>query len=195
MKAKIVTTSEIKQEWLDEVREHIPGIEFDISHTTEKLQVWYDVREKSFYGVFAHLRQILNAPTGYRYRVYNMSEAERKALGISNHLAAYDNRDRDGVLDFYMGIPLRLTAKSRLNGFKYNWSKTFVHECTHGEEQENGREYLALVNPDRTHDWEAQGRLKELAAENFTTKEQKLTIVMLQYIVTLWKRLNFLKNN
>ena len=64
MKAKILTTTPIKQEWLDEVREYMPDIEFEIIDTKEKLQVWYHPVTKTNYGVFAHLRQMVNAPTG-----------------------------------------------------------------------------------------------------------------------------------
>ena len=193
MKAKILTTTPIKQEWLDEVKEYMPDIEFEIIDTKEKLQVWYHPVTKTNYGVFAHLRQMVNAPTGYRYRVYNMTDAERKALKMTDHYAAYDNIDKDGVLDFYMGVPTKILAKTKLNGFKYNWSKTFVHESLHGKEQEIGREYMAVTNPDRVHDWEAQGRLKELAAKHFKLEKLSLTIFLLGKVKSLLIQLKIMK--
>lgn len=167
MKAKIVSTITIRPEWLEEIKKHIPTIEFDVSRTSTVLQVWHNTRLKSNYGVFSHLRQIVNAPTGYRYRVYVMSERAKQKLGITDHWAAYDNLDRDGVLDFYIFLPRRLDPRATKNGFKSNFAWLFVHEALHGKEQEVGREYLAPVLPDRTHDWEARGDLPALIKEHF----------------------------
>lgn len=192
-KAKIVSTVAIKQAWLDEIKEHLPGIEFELERTTEKLQMWYNTRQQSMYGVFSHLRQIVDAPTGYRYRVYVMSDAERKAYGITDHYAAYDNVDRDGTLDFYMTATERNLAKAKANGFRSNFARIFVHECSHGREQEQGREYLAATNPDRTHDWEAEGRLAALIDEQNTIIELKTKVSLLEQIVAFTKRLNFLR--
>ena len=193
MKAKIATTTPIKQEWLDEVKEHIPDIEFEIVKTKEKLQTYYNPWAKSNYGVFQHLRQIVNTPKnqGYRYRVYNMTANERKALGMTDHQAAYDNLDRDGVLDFYMGVSESLQTKTTRNGFKYNWARVFIHECLHGKEQENGREYLSATRPDRTHEYDDAGRLKELIAEHFKIRQGFLSVVagLIKIVEILKKRL------
>ena len=193
MKAKILTTTPIKQEWLDEVKEYMPDIEFEIIDTKEKLQVRYHPVTKTNYGVFAHLRQMVNAPTGYRYRVYNMTSEERKALKMTDHYAVYDSLDKDGVLDFYMGLPTKILARTKLNGFKYNWSKTFIHESLHGKEQEIGREYMAVTNPDRVHEWEKEGRLKELAAEHFRLEKLSLTIFLLGKVKSLLIQLKIMK--
>lgn len=179
MKAKIATTTPIKQEWLDEIKEHIPDIEFEIVPTKVRLQTYLNPRTKTIFGVFQHLRDIVNAPKnqGYRYRVYVMTDRERKAAGITDHYAAYDTVDRDGVLDFYMSIGDKDPASVSANGFKYNFARRFIHECLHGKEQEFGREYKSLTRPDRTHDWEAQGRLKELIAEHFRIKQGFLSVI------------------
>lgn len=192
MKAKILTTVKIKKEWLDEIAAHMPGIEFEIHQTKQKLQMWYNPLKKSNYGVFTHLRQILNAPTGYRYRVYVMSEAERKAYGIKDHYACYDNLDRDGVLDFYMSAGDN-SAKTKKNGFKHNFARRFIHEVLHGKEQERGREYLAYIEPDRTHEWESEGRLKDLIKEHYRLKEIDKKIVTLQeMVINLLQRLKLM---
>lgn len=171
MKAKIVSTITIRPEWLEEVKQHIPEIEFETSKTSTTLQVWYNAQLKSHYGVFNHLRQIVNAPTGYRYRVYVMSERARRQLGITDHWAAYDNVDKDGVLDFYICLPTTLDPRATKNGFKSNFAWLFVHEALHGKEQEIGREYYAVTFPDRTHDWEAKGDLPALIKEHFLRRE------------------------
>jgi hypothetical protein len=165
MKAKIVSTITIKQEWLDEVKELLPEIEFEVVRTTKTIQTFYNTKLKSNYGVFQDLRNIVNAPTGYRYRVYVISDRKRRELGMVDHRAAYDNVDRDGVLDFYMGVDNKPDTKAIKNGFRSDFARLFIHEALHGKEQEIGREYLA---GDRVHDMEAQGRLKELLKEHYT---------------------------
>lgn len=182
IKTKILTTVTIKKQWLDEIKEHIPGIEFDIERTTTPLKVYKNPQTNTNYAVWDYFRTLFPA-TGYRYRVYVMSDKERLAYGMTDHLAAYNNQDRDKVFDFYMTATEKNLTKAKKNGFKYNFARIFVHETTHGKEQEQGREYMALTNPDRTHDWEAQGRLKELAQEHF-----KLSL--LQQLLELTKKLS-----
>lgn len=191
MKAKILTTVDIKDEWLDEVIDLIPDIEFEIHKTKEKLQTWYNPMQKSENGVFAHLRQLVNAPTGYKYRVYVMSDKERKEQGMTSHYAMYDHLDRDGVLDFYISVGDNIKKKTRENGFKSNFARRFVHEALHGKEQENDGNKILYV--DRVHKWEAQGRLKELLAEHNHLRELKTKVGLLQTILNLTKQLNFLK--
>lgn len=182
MKAKILSTVEIKQEWLDEIAEHIPGIEFEIHRTRVVLKTWWNNKEGSFFGVFEHLRQIVNAPTGYKYRVYVMSERQRKDSGIG-HYGCYDDLDRDGVLDFYMSVG-DTSKKTAKNGFKYNFARRFCHEVLHGKEQEMGAN---PISPDRTHPWEAEGRLKELLAEHFKRDELLKKLSMIEVILNLLK--------
>lgn len=190
-KAKILTTTKIKQEWLDEINEHIPDIEFEIHPTKETLQVWFNPMQNSANGVFAHLRQLVSAPTGYRYRVYVMTKDESTKLGITSHLAMYDHLDRDGVIDFYICLPSRLTARAKANGFRSNFAWIFVHESLHGKEQENST--LPFTYVDRVHDWEAEGRLLELLAEHKKLDELKQKVSLLQKILELTKTLNILK--
>lgn len=190
MKAKILTKIEIKQEWLDEVKENMPDIEFEIHETTEKLQTWYNTFQNSMVAVFPYLRQLVDAPTGYRYRVFVMSEKEARGEGITSHLAMYDHLDRDGVLDFYICLPTKLHRLAKLNGFRSNFAWIFCHEPCHGREQE--RSGNKILYEDRTHDWEAQGRLKELIQELFRFEELSLKVKLLITIRDLLIRYNFL---
>jgi len=186
MKAKIATMVDIKQEWLDEIKQHIPNIEFDIVPTKEIMKL--RVVNGQFFGDFKDVRRIVNAPTGYRYRVYVISDQTRRNLGITSHFAAYDNKDKDGTLDFYMSIGDTPPAITKRNGFKHNFARRFVHECLHGKEQEIGREYLAPTNPDRTHDWEAEGRLGELINEHFRMGLMQQVITLGTQLLNLLKR-------
>jgi hypothetical protein len=190
MKAKIATMVDIKQEWLDEIRQHIPGIEFEIVRTDKVMKL--RVTNGQTFGDFKDMRKIISAPTGYRYRVYVISDKTRKSLGLTSHFAAYDVHDKDGTLDFYMSIGDRTPVKTTQNGFKYNFARRFVHECLHGKEQEVGRVYLGTP-PDRTHDWEADGKLGDLIKEHFTIKELYVKVGLLQQILELTKKLNFLR--
>lgn len=191
MKAKILTTVDIKDEWLDEVIDLIPDIEFEIHMTKEKLQMWYNPMQNSMVGVFAHLRQLVNAPTGYKYRVYVMSDAEKKEYGIKSHQAMYDHLDRDGVLDFYLAIPKRLDKRAKANGFKSNFAWLFCHEASHGEEQKIGGN--KIVFEDRVHEYDDAGKLKELLAEYTFRDELETKISLLQTIVSLLTKLNLVK--
>lgn len=183
MKAKILTTVRIEQAWLDEIKEHIPAIEFDIERTIQPLTVYKNTRTNTNYAQWHHFRSLF--PTGdYRYRVYVMSDVERLGYGMTDHYAAYNSQDRDGVLDFYMSVGDN-SPRAKHNGFRHNFARRFVHETLHGEEQEIGREYLANVNPDRTHQWEAQGRLAELAKEHYTMSLQRTVIQLAQTLLQL----------
>jgi hypothetical protein len=121
-----------------------------------------------------------------------MSDEERQAYGMTDHYAAYNVNDKDGVLDFYMSVGDN-SPKTKQNGFQFNFARRFIHEALHGKEQEIGRVYLSTDKPDRTHDWEAKGRLKELIKEHFTIKELQTKVGLLQQILELTKKLNFLR--
>lgn len=189
MKAKILTTTTIKPEWLEEIKQYIPAVEFDIQPTKQKLQTYSNPNTGTNYAVWSHLRSLFDNGK-YRYRVYVMSDEERIAYGMSDHYAAYNVRDNDGVLDFYMSIG-DISPRTEHNGFKYNFTRRFIHEALHGKEQEMGRVYLGTPS-DRTHVWEREGRLKELLQEHFTIKELQTKVGLLQRILELTKTL-FLK--
>ena len=181
MKIKIASTIPLKQRWLDEVIAFIPGVVFEIVQTKELIETYWNEAYKSYYGDFNSVRAIVNSNTSDA-RVYIMSYKQSRALKITNHLALYDSNDRDGVLDTYIALDTRrLDSRAKANGFKSNFAWEICHELTHGREQNLGREYL---NGDRTHEWEAQGRLKELWMTNtvgiLTLLKEKLYMLLAQ---------------
>jgi len=187
MKAKVFTRIPLKQAWLDEVAILIPGITFEVVNTDKQLTFTYNPYKKSAYGDFKSLRAIVNDNT-VQVRAFYMPFTELKSAGVTNHLALYDNSDRDGVFDFYVGIKPALDARAKANGFKSNFAWEFIHELLHGYEQNQGREY-EKPNGDRTHEWEANGQLKALLAENLANgiELQKQQITLLQSIVAALK--------
>lgn len=163
--AKVATRLPIKKAWLDEVTELIPNLTIEVVETTKQMAVWYNAPQKSNYGVFASVKQIVDTDS-HNIRAFYMPFEDFTKLGITNHLALYDNTDRDNVLDFYVGLKPRLDARAKANGFKSNFAWEFIHEILHGLEQNEGQEYLA---GDRTHDKETEGKLKELLIEHLKT--------------------------
>jgi hypothetical protein len=161
MKIKIASTILIKQDWLDEVKELIPDAVFEVVTTHEMMTVYYNPSQQSNYGDFDSVKRIVNATIPVDARVYIMSYDQLRTLGITNHLALYNNADRDGVLDTYIGLNTVLDPRAITNGFRSNFAWEICHELSHGREQNLGREYMATIG-DRTHAWEAQSRLKEL---------------------------------
>jgi murein DD-endopeptidase MepM/ murein hydrolase activator NlpD len=168
MKAKIVTRIPIKQTWLDEVASLIPGITFEVVKTDKQLTTYYKPEQHSMYCDFNSMRAIINDST-VAIRAFYMPYSELLALGVTNHLALYDNSDKDGILDFYVGLKDTLDARAKANGFKSNFAWEFIHEMLHGEEQNIGHEYEVIVNPDRTHAMEAKGQLVSLLQEDIVT--------------------------
>ena len=181
MKVKIATRLPIKQAWLDEVTALIPGITFEVATTDKQMTTIYNVYQKSNYGDFKSIHDIINDNT-VAVRAFYFPQSELKGLGITNHIAYYDNSDRDGIFDFYVGLGNTLDSRARANGFKSNFAWEFVHEILHGYEQNRGNEINA---GDRTHDWESKGQLKALLTENLLRgiELQKKQITLLQSIV------------
>ena len=160
MKIKIVSTVHVREVWLNEIREFIPGAEFTYVYTDKLMTTYWNEAEQSQYGDFTSVREIVDSDT-VDARVFVMSYNQIRKLGITNHLALYDNSDRDGVLDTYLGIPAQLDARAKLNGFKSNFAWLVCHKLSHGREQNLGRDYLS-TNGDKTHAFEVQGKLKQL---------------------------------
>lgn len=187
MKTKVFTRLLIKKAWLDEVVALIPGLTIEVVETKEQMTVYMRPYIYKFYGDFASIRKIIN-DNAVQVRAFYMPYKELAALGITDHLALYDNTDRDGIFDFYVGLQPRLDARAKKNGFKSNFAWEFIHEILHGYEQNQGREDQEL-NGDRTHDWEAQGKLKALLTENLERgiSLQKKQITLLESIVAALK--------
>lgn len=167
MKAKIITRMEIKKAWLDEVSAIIPSITFEVIYTSKQLTTFYKPEQQSMYCDFKSLRAIANDTT-VAVRAFYMPYSELRGLGVTNHLALYDNSDRDGIFDFYVGLKDTLDPRAKANGFKSNFAWEFIHEILHGYEQNLGNEYMA-TNGDRTHAMESQGKLKQLLIEDKIT--------------------------
>ena len=167
MKVKIVTRMFIQKKWLDEVVELIPGITFEVVKTDKQLSTYYRPEQQSMYCDFGSLVTIANDTT-VAVRAFFMPYSELLGLGVTNHLALYNNSDRDGIFDFYVGLKDTLDPRAKENGFKSNFAWEFVHEILHGYEQNLGKEYMA-TNGDRTHAMESQGKLKQLLVEDNVT--------------------------
>ena len=189
MKAKVFTRLSIKQAWLDEVTALIPGLTIEVVETKEQMTVYMKPYINKFYGDFKKIREIINDNT-VQVRAFYLPYQELANMGVTDHLALYDNTDRDGIFDFYVGLKNTLDPRAKKNSFKSNFAWEFIHEILHGYEQNQGKEYQAL-NGDRTHDWEAQGKLKALLAENLANgiELQKKQITFLQGIVAALKAL------
>lgn len=182
MKIKIATTIPIKKAWTDEVLEFIPTAQFEIVKIKQLPKVYWKNSEQSMYGDFNSVRAIVDG-SGVQARMLIMSYKQLRDLGIVNHLALYDNSDRDGVLDTYIGLADKLDFRAKENGFRSNFAWEVCHELSHGVEQNLGREYLA-ISGDRTHAMEAVGKLKELWVNN-----EKETIVKLETILDKLKKI------
>lgn len=176
LKVKIATRMLLNKRWLDEIKKNLPDIEFEVVYTPLlQMRVYYDPRQQSNYGDFNSVREIVNSTT-VNARVFVMSYADLRGLGITNHLAVYDNSDRDGIFDFYIGVPDAFDSRARDNRYSSNFAWLFEHEISHGFEQNLGHEYLS-ANGDRTHAMEAQERLKELLVGDAVTLPKLQVIV------------------
>lgn len=160
MKAYIAHSVVLKNNDIAEAKALLPEYEFIFIKTDKTIQPAWNPYFKQMWGDFKWLRSLM---PDVKYnkgdiRCYLTSDVDLRAKNITTHLGMYDMTDMDGVLDFYFGLPKALDPRAKLNGFKSNFAWLLIHEALHGKEQNLGREY------DRTHDWEAQGRLKELWA-------------------------------
>ena len=126
MKIKIASTIPISQRWLDEVKQFIPDVTFELVLTSAFPRVFYSPALQSMYCNFDSVREIVNAKD-VDARVYIMSYDQLRGLGITNHLALYDNSDRDGVLDTYIGLQEQLDPRARANGFRSNFAWEICH--------------------------------------------------------------------
>ena len=129
MKIKIATTIALPQSWLDEVKTFIPDVVFEIVTTNAVMAVYFNTTQQSMYGDFTSVRAIVNSSTADA-RVLIMSYTQLRNLGITNHLALYDNADRDGVLDCYIGLNDALDSRAKANGFSSNFA--LCREIIHG---------------------------------------------------------------
>lgn len=132
------------------------------------------------WGDFNFVRMMAPS-TGYDGRCYMTTKDSLKSSGITSHIGMYDLVDKDGIMDFYAGVPSRLNTKAKANGFKTNEAWLIVHELCHGLCQKAGIH-------DSTHAMQEQGRLIELWEELYNLLLKK-KISMLQQIVSLLRQL------
>lgn len=181
MKIAIASTIPISQRWLDEVKTFIPDATFSFQFVTALPTTYYRPEMQSMYCDFNSVRAIVDSAL-VDARIYIMSYDQLRALGITNHLALYDNSDRDGVLDTYIGLNTReLDTRALANGFRSNFAWEVCHELSHGREQDLGREYLA-TNGDETHAKEAQGKLKALWYDDTVQGLQAVVAKLTHYL-------------
>lgn len=148
----IVTNTLLDPAGLDEIAELL-GERPTVITTTERLRPRWNPYHASIWGDFDHMRTLF--PSNATVRCFATDMTALKNIGITGHIGMFDSVSRDGVHDFYFGIPTRLDRRARDNGFRTNLAWLFIHELLHGKETQTGQ-------PDRTHIMEEQGRLKEL---------------------------------
>ena len=170
MISKIISTVSIKGRDLDEIEE-VLGFRPEVEKTRKKLKPKFNPYFNSTWGDFDWLRSQFSGK--YEVRCFATSEIQLLKSGITGHIGMYDMVDKDGVLDFYIGIPKKLDKRAKRNGFKSNVAWLFCHEWCHGQEQKYG-------TPDRTHDMEKQGKLKELLFEQIKKEEMSGVITKLK---------------
>ena len=175
MKLNILTNITINPEWTEELKKYV---DWDISivETTEKIPPKFNPYFKQMWADFDWIRARIT--TG-DIKCFCTSSDNLKAIGVTTHIGMYDKADGDTKHDFYIGLPSRLDKRAKANGFKYNLAWLVIHEYLHGEEKQSG-------SPDRVHDMEAQGRLKELLKEHQGRRGKLFTIKrLLETVMTL----------
>lgn len=160
---------------ISEIKDH-----FDLTTESTKASILpkFNPYFKSIWGDFDAMRALFGDRVE-DVRCFITSDKALKQVGITGHLGMYDMLDRDGVIDFYIGVPDVLDKRAKKNGFKTNLGWLFIHELCHGLEQELG-------GPDRTHEMESQGRLQELYTEDVRKRFLKTKLTLLQKLVALF---------
>lgn len=152
MRWSILTNTEIKKVWLDELKSYVDA-DILITETKDKLPTKLNPYFNKIWGDFDWIREQIEDG---EVKAFVTTRNDLIKSGIKGHLGMYDMHDNESSLDFYIGLPDKLDAKAKLNGFKSNFAWLMVHEYLHGKEK----------GVDRVHEMEKQGRLKELLMEN-----------------------------
>jgi len=165
MKLNILTNITINPEWTEELKKYV---DWDISivETTEKIPPKFNPYFKQMWADFDWLRSKIT--TG-DIKCFCTTKEALRLIGVTTHIGMYDKADSDTKHDFYIGIPSRLSERAKANGFKSNFTWLVIHEYLHGEEKQSG-------TPDRVHDMQKQGRLKELLKEHQDRRSKLFTI-------------------
>jgi hypothetical protein len=156
------------------------------TQTDKSIVPKFNPYHNQIWGDFDWLRSLF--PKDATTRCYITTKEDMTAKGIKGHLGMYDVVDGDKVHDFYFALPAKLDKRAITNGFASNLAWLYVHEYCHGREKFAG-------GPDRTHEMEKQGRLKELLKEHQDKEVEKLSgiVRVLQYIVSRFKNPNTLQ--
>lgn len=151
MKIHITTNTKIDPDHVIEYT-NLTGDTVTIEPTKERLKIKYHSFFDRIWGNFDWIRAI--TPKFYDARVFVTTASQLRRLGITDHIALYDN-DPDSKYDLYIGLNDELDARAKKNGFKSNLAWELVHEILHGRTRQAG-----VV--DDVHEMEEKGRLKEL---------------------------------
>ena len=182
----IYTTTPLPTEGLEEIKE-LTGFSLVVVETDELIKTKHNPYFNQVWGDFDWMRSLF--PRDASLRCYVTTADDFKQKGIVSHMGMYDMADGDDVHDFYFYLPTRKDKRATKNGFTTNLAWLFVHEFLHGCEKRNG-------GPDRTHDMEAQGRLKELLAEYIKKEEAEILAQLtrfFQYIKSRFRNPNSLQ--
>ena len=168
MKATILTNTPIRGKFLDELKGYVDW-DIKVVSTTDKLPVKFNPYFNTNWGDFDWIRSQIT--TG-DIKCFCTTHKELKEVGINGHIGMYDKVDGDSKHDFYIGLPVKLDKRAIANGFENNLAWLVIHEFLHDAEEQNG-------GPDRTHEMEKQGRLKELLKEHQGKYQKQLFITLL----------------
>lgn len=179
MKALIKTTRRISAKEKKEVQELL-DVEFVIQKTTKKIVPSWNPYFKVIEVDWAWFKSLFKKRKADIYCFCTTRDDLRDA-NITKYIGQY-KLDKDGVHDFWMGVPSRLDKRATANGFKTNFAWLFIHEYLHGKE-------LLRGVMDRTHAMQDQGRLKELLHDEPVTEVEEEQKVKLMKLIAVLKKL------
>lgn len=179
MKLHIITNIKLNNNDLAE----LSAFELDVSveQTKEQIHSQYNYYFAELWGSFGWIRSLFTSSTDVR--AFVTSKAQLRDAGITAHIGMFDTAHQDSKHTLYIGLPDTRDKRAKANGFESNLAWLIIHEILHGEEK-------SYSGPDRTHDMEKQGRLKELWRHHQVRRELMVQQVsLLSRAVTLLEQL------
>ena len=158
-KAHVLTNTTISKRDIVELEELMPELDLTIEQTDMHMPAKWNPFFQNYWGDFDWIRERTDEVP---IRVFVTNFADLEDVGIEGHIGMYDLQDRDQHT-FYIAPDLHNKLPKR-NGFTTNFAWLFVHEYLHGKEKR-------VSGPDRVHEMEEQGRLKELLREHQERRE------------------------
>jgi hypothetical protein len=152
MKHVIVTTENLKRKDIREL-ENFLGEKVRVIKTRTLIKPKFNPYFNKVWGDFDFLRTLFKDDA--YVKCYCTSRNKLRSVGIKGHIGMYDLVKKDSTHYFYIGLPILLDKRAKKNGFKSNLAWLYIHELLHGGEKTTGA-------PDRVHEMQKQGRLKEL---------------------------------